>query len=87
MRRFTDTHGQQILYDELGISIIIQGEKAELVIICTQQLQTDKRTRAALGCPSRPSPPKCCYNAVTVLKASPPLLDKGANYIGLPQDS
>jgi hypothetical protein len=28
VRRFTNTHGQQILYDELDISIIVEREKA-----------------------------------------------------------
>jgi hypothetical protein len=28
VRRFTDTHGQQILHDELDISIIVEREKA-----------------------------------------------------------
>ena len=27
VRRFTDTHGQQIVYDELDISIIVEREK------------------------------------------------------------
>ncbi len=31
MRRFTDTHGQQIVYDELDISIIVEREKARWV--------------------------------------------------------
>ncbi len=31
MRRFTDTHGQQILYDELDISIMIERENARWV--------------------------------------------------------
>ncbi len=31
VRRFTDTHGQQIPYDELDISIIIEQEKARWV--------------------------------------------------------
>jgi len=31
MRRFTDTHGQQIVYDELDISNIVEREKARWV--------------------------------------------------------
>ena len=31
VRRFTDTHGQQIVYDELDISIIVEREKARWV--------------------------------------------------------
>ena len=31
VRRFTDTHGQQIVYDELDISNIVEREKARWV--------------------------------------------------------